>query len=338
VATAQAVNPIITPLDRFGLTLSIAILFHALLILGITFAEEDRSRARFNTMEIVLVQQKSPEPKEADMLAQASLEGGGDVEEQMNPAAPMPAPFPDPEPEITMPQPRESEPPQPPESATTEAVVADPEPVKKDAIEKLTVEDTESPNPIVEKVETPSEEKQITETKETKTDEKIETQEQQENPVKEVIKKIITPTAAQLLTNSFKIASLSAEIRRKTEARAKRPRRKFISASTKEYKYAAYMEAWRAKVERIGNLNYPEQARRKGLSGSLVLDVAVRRDGSIDEITIRRSSGEKMLDDAAIRIVELSAPFSPFPQHIKDETDILHIMRTWQFLNKRGFK
>ncbi|HIF50688.1 MAG TPA: energy transducer TonB [Thiotrichaceae bacterium] len=289
-------------------------------------------------MEIVLVQQKSPEPKEADMLAQASLEGGGDVEEQMNPAAPMPAPFPDPEPEITMPQPTESEPPQPPESATTEAVVAKPEPVKKDVIEKLTVEDTESPNPIVEKVETPSEEKQITETKETKTDEKIETQEQQENPVKEVIKKIITPTAAQLLTNSFKIASLSAEIRRKTEARAKRPRRKFISASTKEYKYAAYMEAWRAKVERIGNLNYPEQARRKGLSGSLVLDVAVRRDGSIDEITIRRSSGEKMLDDAAIRIVELSAPFSPFPQHIKDETDILHIMRTWQFLNKRGFK
>ncbi|MEO1924906.1 MAG: energy transducer TonB [Gammaproteobacteria bacterium] len=338
MATAQAVKPIITPLDRFGLTLSIAILFHALLILGITFAEEDRSRARFNTMEIVLVQQKSPEPKEADMLAQASLEGGGDVEEQMNPAAPMPAPFPDPEPEITMPQPTESEPPQPPESATTEAVVAKPEPVKKDVIEKLTVEDTESPNPIVEKVETPSEEKQITETKETKTDEKIETQEQQENPVKEVIKKIITPTAAQLLTNSFKIASLSAEIRRKTEARAKRPRRKFISASTKEYKYAAYMEAWRAKVERIGNLNYPEQARRKGLSGSLVLDVAVRRDGSIDEITIRRSSGEKMLDDAAIRIVELSAPFSPFPQHIKDETDILHIMRTWQFLNKRGFK
>lgn len=338
MATAQAVKPIITPLDRFGLTLSIAILFHALLILGITFAEEDRSRARFNTMEIVLVQQKSPEPKEADMLAQASLEGGGDVEEQMNPAAPMPAPFPDPEPEITMPQPTESEPPQPPESATTEAVVAKPEPVKKDVIEKLTVEDTESPNPIVEKVETPSEEKQITETKETKTDEKIETQEQQENPVKEVIKKIITPTAAQLLTNSFKIASLSAEIRRKTEARAKRPRRKFISASTKEYKYAAYMEAWRAKVERIGNLNYPEQARRKGLSGNLVLDVAVRRDGSIDEITIRRSSGEKMLDDAAIRIVELSAPFSPFPQHIKDETDILHIMRTWQFLNKRGFK
>ncbi len=122
------------------------------------------------------------------------------------------------------------------------------------------------------------------------------------------------------------------------EAQAKRPRRKFISASTKEYNYAAYMEAWRSKVERVGNLNYPQQARRQKLSGNLVLDVALRPDGSIDEITIRRSSGEKLLDDAAIRIVELSAPFSPFPQHIKDETDILHIMRTWQFLNNKGFK
>jgi periplasmic protein TonB len=338
VATAQAVEPIITPLDRFGLTLSLAILVHALLILGITFSKEDRSRARFNTMEIVLVQQKSPEPTEAEMLAQASLEGGGDVDEQVNPAAPMPAPFPDHKPDITMPQPRESEPPQPPESAASEPEVIDPAPVKKEIIEKLVVEDNESPNPIVEKIDTPSKEKQVAIKKETKTTKRISTPEKEKKRVKETIKKPVLPTATQLLTNSFKIASLSAEVRRKMEAKAKRPRRKFISASTKEYNYAAYMEAWRSKVERVGNLNYPEQARKQGLSGSLVLDVALRRDGSIDEITIRRSSGEQMLDDAAIRIVELSAPFSPFPQHIQDETDILHIMRTWQFLNNKGFK
>ncbi len=338
MATVEAVKPIITPLDRLGLTLSLAILFHALLILGITFAKEDRSRARFNTMEIVLVQQKSAEPKEADMLAQASLEGGGNVEEQVTPSAPMPAPFPDPKPDITMPQPAEVEPPQPPESATTEAKVAEPSPVKKDVIEKITAEDIESPNPMVEKVETPSKEKKIAEAKETKSTKRVSTPEKKKNRIKETIRKPITPTATQLLTNSFKIASLSAQIRQKMEAKAKRPRRKFISASTKEYNYAAYMEAWRSKVERVGNLNYPEQARKQGLSGNLVLDVALRPDGSIDEITIRRSSGEKLLDDAAIRIVELSAPFSPFPQHIKDETDILHIMRTWQFLNNKGFK
>jgi protein TonB len=338
VAAAQPVEPVITALDRFGLTLSLAILVHALIILGITFIEEDRSRARFDNMEIVLVQQKSVEPKEADMLAQASLEGGGDIDEVMNPAAPMPAPFPDPEPEITTPPPIEAQPPQPPEPATAEAEVPEPAPVKKDVVEKIAVEDITSPNPLTEKVDTPSKEKQIAETKEIKTTETLSTPEDEKTRIKKTIRKPRTPSATELLTNSFKIASLSAEIRRKMEAKAKRPRRKFISATTKEYKYAAYMEAWRSKVERVGNLNYPDQARKQNLSGSLVLDVALNPDGSINEITIRRSSGEKVLDDAAIRIVELAAPYGPFPRHIKDETDILHIMRTWQFINNKGFR
>ena len=338
MAAAQPVDPIITPLDRFGLTLILAILIHALIILGITFIEEDRSHARYDTMEIVLVQQKSVEPKEADMLAQANLEGGGDIEEVSNPAAPMPAPFPDPKPEITTPPPVESQPPQPPEPATTEAEDPEPSPVKKDIVEKIAVENAEDPDPFVEKVDTPSKEKQIAEVKELKTTETKSAKEIEQTRVKKTIKKPKTPSATELLTNSFKIASLSAEIRRKMEAKAKRPRRKFISATTKEYKYAAYMEAWRSKVERVGNLNYPDQARKQNLSGSLVLDVALNQDGSINEITIRRSSGEKILDDAAIRIVELAAPYGPFPQHIKDETDILHIMRTWQFINNKGFR
>ena len=144
--------------------------------------------------------------------------------------------------------------------------------------------------------------------------------------------------ATQLLTDSFRIAALSAEIKRKLEVRAERPRRKFISASTKEYKYAAYMEAWRAKVERIGNLNYPEEARRRGLTGNLILDVALNPDGSINEIIVRRSSGHQLLDDAAIRIVKLAAPFAPFPDNIRKEADILHITRTWQFLDSSSFR
>jgi protein TonB len=98
------------------------------------------------------------------------------------------------------------------------------------------------------------------------------------------------------------------------------------------------MEAWRAKVERVGNLNYPEAARKQNLSGSLILDVALNADGSINQITIRRSSGQKVLDDAAIRIVELASPFAPFPEQVREETDILHITRTWQFLDKKGFR
>ena len=142
------------------------------------------------------------------------------------------------------------------------------------------------------------------------------------------------PTAAQLFASkSEEIAHLTRELERKTIAYAKLPRRKTISASTKEYRYASYLDAWRRKIERIGNLNYPDEARRRGLYGNLILHVAVNKDGSIRQVRIMRSSGHKVLDDAAIRIVRLAAPFSPFPQEIRQETDILDIIRTWQFLS-----
>ncbi|MBV2090131.1 MAG: energy transducer TonB, partial [Candidatus Thiodiazotropha sp. (ex Ctena orbiculata)] len=141
------------------------------------------------------------------------------------------------------------------------------------------------------------------------------------------------PTARQLLNSkNMEIARLTAELERKSEAYAKLPKRKAISASTKEYKYASYLDAWRRKVERIGNLNYPDQAKRDRLYGNLVLHVAVKADGSVDQIRVLHSSGHKILDDSAIRIVRLAAPFSPFPNEIRKETDILDITRTWQFL------
>ena len=146
------------------------------------------------------------------------------------------------------------------------------------------------------------------------------------------------PSAMELVQNSLEMAALSTEVQRKLETRAKRPKRTFISANTREYKYAAYMEAWRAKVERVGNLNYPEEARRRKIFGQLVLDVALNPDGKINQITIRNSSGHKVLDDAAIRIVELAAPYARFPDAIRAETDVLHITRTWQFLDQSGFK
>jgi protein TonB len=126
-------------------------------------------------------------------------------------------------------------------------------------------------------------------------------------------------------------ARLNAEISRTWSELQKRPRRKFLNARTQEYQYAAYMDAWRAKVERIGNLNYPEEAKRRRLTGNLVLDVALNPDGSLSAVGVRRSSGHKLLDDAAVRIVELAAPFAPFPPELRAETDILHMTRTWKF-------
>ena len=144
------------------------------------------------------------------------------------------------------------------------------------------------------------------------------------------------PSAAQLFASrDHEIAHLTAELERKTLAYAKLPKRKSISASTKEYKYAAYLDAWRRKVERIGNLNYPDEAKRQKLHGSLILHVAVRSDGSVEQVRVLRSSGHKLLDDAAVRIVRLAGPYSPFPQEINKETDILDITRTWQFLRSQ---
>ncbi len=155
-----------------------------------------------------------------------------------------------------------------------------------------------------------------------------------DQPDPEPLEKKLRPTAVEILASrSQEIARITAALDLKTEAYAQRPRRRHISASTQEYKYAAYLEAWRKKIERIGNLNYPDEAKRRKLYGNLVLHVAVRADGSVERINVRKSSGYRILDDAAISIVRLAAPFSPFPKEIREETDILDITRTWQFLN-----
>lgn len=110
-----------------------------------------------------------------------------------------------------------------------------------------------------------------------------------------------------------------------------RPRRKFISANTREHLYAGYMRSWVSKVERVGNLNYPAAARRRNLAGALVLSVDVLEDGSVGRIRVLRSSGHDILDEAAVRIVRLSSPFAPLPEEIRREVDVLTITRTWQF-------
>jgi len=336
IALAPAKSrPEITPVDRFSLTLCLAIIAHAIVILGITFTPEDVIQPRYETMEIILVQQESDPVKDAEILAQADLEGGGDSVEKLSPATPLPPPFPDQVPEIAPPPENQEQAPATPPVPEVVDTITQPEPVE--AIEQIAVE-----NDLADEVidhETAEDATEEPQPAEQDTREIVEQPEVAENEaVPEEKETPPMPSATTLLTNSFKIASLSAEIRRKLEAKAERPRRKFISASTREYKYAAYMEAWRAKVERVGNLNYPDEARRKNLTGSLILDVALNADGSVNQITIRRSSGSKILDDAAIRIVELSSPFAPFPDHIREETDILHITRTWQFLNNYRFR
>ncbi len=138
-----------------------------------------------------------------------------------------------------------------------------------------------------------------------------------------------------LMERSLEIASLEAELAQKQRAYAKRPRvTRLTAASTMKTSDAYYMKSWLEKVERIGNLNYPEEARKKEIYGRLRLLVALYASGDVKEIRVLHSSGHKVLDDAAIRIVRLAAPFSPFPEDVRKERDILEIIRTWSFQEK----
>jgi len=139
-----------------------------------------------------------------------------------------------------------------------------------------------------------------------------------------------TVSGLDLAESARAMARLEGEISKSTDEYSKRPRKKFIGARTEEYRFAQYIEDWRQKIERIGTLNYPAAARGK-LYGSLVLTVSINADGQIGRIDINRSSGYKMLDDAARRIVQMAAPYSPFPPDIRRDTDVLEITRTWYF-------
>ena len=134
-----------------------------------------------------------------------------------------------------------------------------------------------------------------------------------------------------LIQKSLEILRLEAQIDKNWDAYQKMPRRKFIGARTQEYRFAQYIEDWRIKVERIGNLNYPEQARQQGIFGSLRLSVSINADGSLGPIEVSKSSGNRVLDAAAMRIVKLAAPYAPLPPNIRKDTDILVITRTWTF-------
>lgn len=137
---------------------------------------------------------------------------------------------------------------------------------------------------------------------------------------------------AQLFERSQQIAKISAEIDQLQETFQKIPKRTWIQgANAKKYRFASYLDAWKNKVERIGNLNYPEVIARKKLSGSLLLVVAINPDGSIYSARVTRSSGYRELDQAALRIVNMAAPFPPLTKEILKDTDVLYIPRVWRF-------
>lgn len=160
-----------------------------------------------------------------------------------------------------------------------------------------------------------------------------ETREEAEEPPEEDL-----PVAENrsLMERSLEIASLEARLDAQQQAYARRPRVTRVTAvSTLQSSNAWYVRNWVDKVTRVGNSNYPEEARSRGIYGDLRLLVSLRKDGTIKEVSILESSGSTVLDDAAIRIIRMAAPFAPFPEEMREKTDELEIIRTWSF-QRRG--
>ena len=141
-----------------------------------------------------------------------------------------------------------------------------------------------------------------------------------------------TPDAASLIDQTYQLTGLIANLDNKNNNQSKKDRLRTISPSIHRSSDALYLDTWRRKIERVGNQNYPQQAKLEEIYGSLTLKVAINKDGTINNVSIIKSSGIKMLDDAALRIVRLSAPFQPLTKEMSLDTDILEIVRTWNFM------
>jgi len=152
-----------------------------------------------------------------------------------------------------------------------------------------------------------------------------------ENSATTTIKTPVSDNTLLINASAARLADIQAELDAKFNLYTKQSRKKYINANTREYNYANYMDAWRRKVEEIGTINYPDKARQQQLSGSLVLEIVLNSNGTIYNVEIKQGSGYKILDEAALRIVRLAAPFAPFPESIRKEVEFLHITRTWEF-------
>lgn len=282
-------NTLATPPVRIGenqrltATVVLSLIFHALLILGVGFTLGGNAPL-VPTLEVIFSHTSTPlPPKQADFLAQANQQGGGDHDKAARPRDTQPGVMPQEQAGLTQ-LPQRATPPPPPTPLQTRVVSS-----------------RHGLDPIAQQQQTPPSERSQ--------DSSARAREQRD----------------------AEMARLAAEVHLRSENYAKRPNRKFVSASTREYAYANYMRAWVDRAERIGNLNYPDEARLRRLGGKVVISVGVRRDGSIESSNVLVSSGIPLLDAAALRVVQLAQPFPPLPTS-SEEIDILQITRTWLFL------
>ncbi|MGY4517061.1 energy transducer TonB [Lysobacter sp. HA18] len=281
-AVGPAHDAPLTESHRLGWTMAISLAVHLFVILAIGFAPE-KAAPVVPTLDVIFTETQSAlTPKQADFLAQANNQGGGEHEKTSRPHEAQSGASPQPEPGVA---PRELRAQSPAPSPPPQARI---------------VSSTRGPAvaPQAQVAPTPTD--------------------------------IPAPVGTARIERDERQARLAAEIQLRSERYAKRPKRKFVSASTQEYVWAGYLREWVDRVERVGNLNYPDAIRRHHLSGQVVITIAIRRNGSVERADIVQSSGIPALDDAAMRIARLAEPYPPLP-HTKEDPDILHVTRTWWF-------
>lgn len=269
--------------DRLALMLFLSAVLHIIAVFGIHFSgfAPGKVHDTGKTLQVVLVNSKSARPHQADVLAQANLQGGGNTDLDRRIKSPLP------------------------HHARAETNVEQ----KTRRVKQLEEEAKALFTQLKSKHQVPPKPEQREATPEPGT----------------------AISATDLRSQSLEAVRLEAEIARRQEDYQKRPRRKFVGARTQEYKFARYVEDWRDKVEKIGNINYPEAAKSQKIYGSLKMTVSIKRDGTLEKVEVDKSSGSPVLDNAAKNIVRLAAPYAPFPDDIKQEVDILSITRTWTF-------
>ncbi|HBS43233.1 MAG TPA: energy transducer TonB [Oceanospirillales bacterium] len=280
----------VTSNDRLLFALFVALMLHAMVVLGISF-EAEPTPPFASTMEVTLAGYKQNKaPEKADFLAQENQQGSGTKEEAVLQTTDVEAVFHANTIRETEMQEQQASAPQKTTTGQTDTVTTT---ARSDfAVSKDTTETAAEDLP--------------------------------EGP------------RQSLLQRSLEIASLQAKLDTMRQSYAKMPRvQRLTAASTMKSADAYYVNSWRRKVEQIGDINYPREAENCYQDCSLRLLVAIDADGSLHEVVILESSGRKVLDEAAVRIVKLAAPFAPFTQEMRNEMDRLEIIRTWQFNGNR---
>lgn len=289
-------------------TVTLSLIFHGIL-LATSFYENHKKISAKKTMEIILVNSKTAQaPIKTQVLAQANLNGGGSTEKNLRIQTPFPV--------------LENS-----KTTETNTFVNVAKPMQQEQQQQQLQETIQN----LEK----QQQQLFTELKrKSKNNKKKKTNNNNNSKTNNSNSNL---SADDLMLSAKEFIRLEGEIAQRIQKYNQRPRRKFIGASAKEVNYAAYLEAWRQKIERLGTINYPANARGK-IYGSLMLSVAIRKNGTIEKVRVVKSSGHKILDDAALRIIKLGEPYARFPPDIAAETDIIEVNRWWKFTKDDEFR